>query len=319
MPTSNWRERTSALANWKPDIFVYSGLAAIAVLLLLFAIFRSEYPYTEKSAKAGYYQARCDDSAAAGYVALDRDIIAAKNNRKAADEYSEAEKKSDYPDYCDLAAQYRAASASEISSYGAIAGAALTFVGVMFLWLTLVYTKGALKAADGTLFQATEATREARETRRLAERQMAADLRPFAHLISAHIAEVEDGDAGFLSRGARRQTHKIIVDVKNVGRAIANYCYLSGTCSIRAFGGKVPTEVVFADIFPSEKRSERVAFIRIRDETEIIMSGSVVYQDNMRSTFVSPFNIRFRYVNNDGGASWTFERLRFEDDNVRAT
>ncbi len=141
MSESNRGKRIKDLADCKPDIYVYSMLTGLVGLMALFWAIRSEYPYTDKSAQARYYQTQCNKSSAAGYVPFDRDIIAAKRELEAAEHYRKSYKKADYPDYCDLAAQYRAASAAESSSYGSWTSAILTLIGVIFLWRTLVYTR----------------------------------------------------------------------------------------------------------------------------------------------------------------------------------
>ena len=79
--------------------------------------------------KAEYYQARCADSIATGFLPLKEDASATVENQTASYAAENANQKAEYPNYCDLAAQYRSAAAAE-SSRDAAWGVLLSLIHI---------------------------------------------------------------------------------------------------------------------------------------------------------------------------------------------
>ena len=216
MSDSGRPEGTEILGFKKLDFIVWSVLGSAFLTFALAGIFQSKYPYTEKYAKAAHYQAQCNKSAAAGYVPIDSDIVAAEDSKKTASTDHKADKEPEYPDYCDLAAQYRAATAAEYNTISSIATAIFTFFGMIFLWMTLIYTKGTLRAANDTNKTTQEIGR--------------AQTRAHLFIESAEISAPKGGDIWPITNGATSVV--ISLKIRNLGNTVATNISLSGAFSV---------------------------------------------------------------------------------------
>jgi len=167
MSDCNRTKRTEVVDAKDLAVWFY-GLITVLALMALYAAHTSYFSNEYESAKADYYQSRCDQSATSGFIPLESDVIAATRENEAAKAAGKGEQEPDYPNYCDLAAQYRSATAAEASRDAAWFVGFLTIIGVLLLWRTLVQTR---KAVAGT----EDATRAAQaavdETRRIGEAQ----------------------------------------------------------------------------------------------------------------------------------------------------
>ena len=116
--------------------------------------------------EAEYYQARCADSISSGFLPLKDDARATVEHNRTAYTADQTNQKAEYPNYCDLAAQYRSAAAAESSKISAWGVLGLTAIGVLLLFLTLLATTETLNQAR----LATEAANATTEvTRQIGE------------------------------------------------------------------------------------------------------------------------------------------------------
>ncbi len=123
-----------------------------------------------KHIKAEYYEARCADSIATGFLPFTEDARATVEDQATGYAADKADQKAEYPNYCDLAAQYRSAAAAESSKKSAWFVVGLTAVGVFLLFLTLRATNETLDQARLATIAAERTTDVTREVGEAAER-----------------------------------------------------------------------------------------------------------------------------------------------------
>lgn len=147
MSDSCRRIRTAIVTAWWLPIAIPVALSGFLTFGILWGLGPpgSNLADKNKASDPNYYQSRCDQSVANGFLPLESDVVATARNKISAEAKSHAEYQPDYPDYCDLAAQYRSAAATESSRNSAWIVAFLTLIGVFFLWRTVVYTKRILE------------------------------------------------------------------------------------------------------------------------------------------------------------------------------
>ena len=132
MPGSNWGERTSAVDRWAIGIFAFL-MMAITIVGLSPDWAQSDGP---ESSKSHYYQSQCEEAKARNWTQLGN-VNEAKAHKKNCANQCEEPPLTVPPDFCDMAAQYRSAEASELSSRAAQASYNWTVLGVVAILFTL--------------------------------------------------------------------------------------------------------------------------------------------------------------------------------------
>lgn len=235
-------------------VFVTGAMIPVGMNWLFLGANQSETRYTE------HYNRACEAQNTIGFTAIGNAFIKpAPGDVKSDIHKPETGNPSYDPDNCDLAAQYLAARSAQASSYWAGLSFAATMVGLLFLWRTLLYTGGALTAANKTLDQAMAANAEARRAADAAETQTRAHLLVEEAFITDHAA---------ILNGKHCILPYAMVKITNCGKTPARNVFM--VCQfVTAESGNFEICVPFRTIGPDGDSEEKAFFwsdLRVKSE-----------------------------------------------------